>query len=72
MAELPVVTPREAIRALEKGGFERARQRGSHVILKREDRRVTVPFHRKDLAKGTLRQIIRDAGMTVDEFVSLL
>ena len=33
---------------------------------------MTVPFHRKDLAKGTLRQIIRDAGMTVDEFVSLL
>jgi len=68
MAELPVVTPREAIRALEHAGFERKRQKGSHLVLQRESVRVTVPVHKKDMARGTLRAIIRDAGLTVDEF----
>ncbi len=55
-------------------GYERDRQRGSHIVLRHRDpphRRLVVPDHRV-IAKGTLRALIRDAGLTTDEFVSLL
>lgn len=55
-------------------GYEFDRQRGSHMVLrnsKSPHRRMVVPDH-KELAKGTLRSIIREAGLTVDEFVALL
>jgi predicted RNA binding protein YcfA (HicA-like mRNA interferase family) len=73
MAKLPVLSARECIAALEKTGFEIVRQRGSHITLRREDpyARVTVPNH-KELKRGMLRSIIRQAGMTVDEFLDLL
>jgi predicted RNA binding protein YcfA (HicA-like mRNA interferase family) len=59
------MTGKEVIRLLEKQGFTRARQSGSHVILQHFDgRRVTVPVHRgRDLGRGLLRQIFRDAGI---------
>lgn len=75
MTALPVVSGREAIKALGRAGFTVVRQRGSHVRLEKrtEDRmiKLTVPLH-KSLKKGTLRRIIKDAGLTVQEFNRLL
>ncbi|MCA9227252.1 MAG: type II toxin-antitoxin system HicA family toxin [Planctomycetales bacterium] len=74
MSALPVVSGREVVMALEKIGYVFDRQRGSHMILRRQDpphRRLTVPDH-KEVAKGTLRAIIRQAGLTVEEFNDLL
>ena len=74
MSKLPSISAREAIRAFEQLGYERDRQRGSHVVLRHRDsphRRLVVPEHRT-LAKGTLRALLREAGLTVDEFVALL
>lgn len=74
MTKLPVVNGQECIRALQKAGFVIKRQTGSHVILKGGafKSRVTVPKHRKSLKPGTLHQIIKDAGLSVDEFIALL
>ena len=74
MPKLPVVTAKEIIKALEKIGFQAVRQKGSHVRMKHEDSRiVTVPVHKgKIIGKGLLRKILRDAELTVEEFVELL
>ena len=74
MSKLPVVSGRQTVTALGKIGYEEDRQRGSHIILRHRDpphRRVTVPDHR-EVAKGTLRSIIRNVGLTVEEFNDLL
>lgn len=74
MSELPDVSGREVVKALRKLGYEQDRQRGSHVILRQAAapfRRVVVPDH-KEVAKGTLRAIIKQIGLTVDEFKKLL
>jgi predicted RNA binding protein YcfA (HicA-like mRNA interferase family) len=73
MSKLPTCSGDECAKALEKVGFELARQTGSHMIYKRKDPpgRVSIPRH-KELAKGTLRDIIKEAGLTVDEFKELL
>jgi len=72
---LPSVTAREAIRALERAGFVVSRTSGSHCrLVHRADaaRKVTVPVHTGDLARGTLRSIIAQAGLTLAEFIALL
>ncbi len=72
--KLPVVSGIEVVKALTKFGFELDHQTGSHIILRRKEPphlRVTVPNH-KEIAKGTLRAIIRDSGLTLEEFVRLL
>ena len=71
---LPSVRPDQVIRALEKAGWVVKRQRGSHVSMRKTGVRfvVTVPRHRRDVARGTLRDILRDAGLSVDEFNKLL
>ncbi len=61
------VSGREAIRILERTGFKQVRQRGSHVVLRKGDRGCVVPLH-DELALGTLRGILRQAGITVEEF----
>ena len=73
MAPLPVVSGAEAVRALEKAGWRRDRQRGSHVVMLKPGAYVSlsVPQHR-EIAPGTLRSLIRLAGMTVEEFVALV
>lgn len=74
MSRLPVASGQEAVKAFVKIGYRVDRQTGSHIILRHEDpphRRLTVPDH-KSLAKGTLRALIRDAGLTVEAFVALL
>ncbi|HLB47776.1 MAG TPA: type II toxin-antitoxin system HicA family toxin [Anaerolineales bacterium] len=67
MPKLRRVSGREAIRALERLGFKQVRQRGSHVVLRKADRGCVVPLH-DELALGTLRGILRQAGVTVEEF----
>ena len=74
MSALPRVAGREVVKALRKLGYEQDRQRGSHRVLRQvtyPHRRVIVPDH-DEVAKGTLRAIIREAGLTVNEFKALL
>ena len=71
MPKLPPLKPRQVVRALEKAGFYQVRQRGSHLQLKKGNLLVTVPMHAGDLNPATLRSIVRQAQMTVDEFLAL-
>jgi predicted RNA binding protein YcfA (HicA-like mRNA interferase family) len=73
MSKLPVVSGAECVKAFEQIGFSIDRQRGSHIMLVREDprRTISVPDH-KELDRGTLRSIIRQVGLSVDEFINLL
>ena len=74
MTKLPVVSGRDAAKALRKLGYEVDRQTGSHIIVRQSSpphRRLSIPDH-KELAKGTLRALIRQAGITPDEFAALL
>jgi predicted RNA binding protein YcfA (HicA-like mRNA interferase family) len=71
---LPGISGREVVSALLKVGYEKDRQKGSHIILRQERypyRRIVVPDHR-EVAKGTLRKIIKQSGLTIDEFKQLL
>ena len=75
MNGLPVVRPRQLIRALERAGFFVHHIRGSHYYLRHPERPgvlVTVPYHGRDLKRGTLRAILRQAGLTPDELRDLL
>lgn len=74
MPKLPVLTGDAAITALEKIGFHVTRQKGSHVRMQHEDGRViTIPVHSgKNLGKGLLRKILRDAEISREEFIALL
>ncbi len=69
MPELPRISGKEAIRIFGKLGFIEVRQKGSHVVLRRGDRGCVIPKH-KELAPGTLRSAIRQAGITVEKFVA--
>ena len=73
--KLPVVSGHQVIRVLERIGYQIVRQKGSHIRLRDENDPehlpITVPDHRT-LKPGLLRQILRDASLTVDEFVDLL
>ncbi|MGZ5436234.1 MAG: type II toxin-antitoxin system HicA family toxin [Pyrinomonadaceae bacterium] len=72
---LPVIRPRRLIRTLERAGFHVHHVSGSHYILKHPTKptlRVTVPFHNRDLKKGTLQSIVKQAGFTNEEFLKLL
>lgn len=73
MKKLSVVSGRECVNALSKKGFYFKRQQGSHIILRRDNpfAQVVVPDH-KTLDRGTLRSIIRMAGLSVEEFINLL
>jgi predicted RNA binding protein YcfA (HicA-like mRNA interferase family) len=73
MSKLPVISGAECVKALEKIGFVINRQKGSHIILVCEEPRITVsvPDH-KELDRGTLRAIIRQISLSVDELIELL
>ncbi len=73
MTRLPSISGRACVKALERIGFYVRRHEGSHMVLRRDDpfAQLVVPDH-KELDRGTLRSIIRQAGIGVDEFVSLL
>ena len=73
MSKLPVISGAKCIKALEQIGFVVARQRGSHIILVREEPKTTVSVPNHDeLDRGTLRAIIRQVDLSVDEFIELL
>lgn len=72
--KLPVISGPQAVKALRRIGYEVDVQEGSHIVLRHSQpphRRLSVPNH-KELAKGTLRALIRASGLTVSEFVDLL
>lgn len=72
---LPRITAAELVRALRRAGWVRARQTGSHLVLRHPERlvKVTVPMHAgEDLAPKTLRSILDQAGLTADELRALL
>lgn len=72
---LPAIKPKRLIRPLERAGFSVHHVTGSHYILKHPAKpalRVTVPFHNRDLKPGTLQSIIKQAGITNEEFLKLL
>jgi predicted RNA binding protein YcfA (HicA-like mRNA interferase family) len=73
MSRLPSISGRACIKALELVGFVVRRQEGSHVILRRIEpfSQLVVPDH-KELDRGTLRAIIRQADLTVEKFLTLL
>jgi predicted RNA binding protein YcfA (HicA-like mRNA interferase family) len=73
MSSLPVVSGRECVKAREKAGFGLRRQTGSHMVLRRPEpyAQVVVPNH-PELDRGTLRAILRHAGLSVEEFLCLL
>lgn len=75
MSRLPVCRPKDVLRALARIGFYVDHSTGSHRVLKCGNKPgllVVVPWHGKDLKRGTLRAIIDNAGLTVDEFIALL
>jgi predicted RNA binding protein YcfA (HicA-like mRNA interferase family) len=73
MSKLPVISGYECVKALEKAGFYFKRQESSHIVLRRDDpfAQVVVPNH-KELDRGTLRAIIRQTGLSLEEFMKLL
>ncbi|PIU45874.1 MAG: hypothetical protein COS95_01540 [Ignavibacteriales bacterium CG07_land_8_20_14_0_80_59_12] len=73
MSSLPKISGRECVKALSRAGFSLRRQHGSHMILRRDEpfTQLVVPDH-KELDRGTLRAIIRQASLTVDQFINLL
>lgn len=74
MSSLPQVSGREVVAALAKIGFEKDRQKGSHIVLRQvgaPHRRLLISDH-DDVTKGTLRAIIKQADFTVDELIGLL
>lgn len=73
MASLPALSGKEVVRVFESFGWRVARQRGSHIIMIKEGDIITlsIPNH-KEVAKGTLRSLIRSANLTVDDFVAAI
>ncbi|WP_028986980.1 type II toxin-antitoxin system HicA family toxin [Thermicanus aegyptius] len=71
MPPLPSISSREVLRAFQNAGFKIKRQKGSHIHLVKKERHVTIPLH-DPIKRGTLRNAIRQAGMTVEEFLSYL
>ena len=76
MPKLPIVSGKEIIKALSKIGFKYVRTKGSHVILNKQDEEkgkitVPIPLH-KELAKGTLRSIMRQTGLDLEELLELI
>ena len=69
MAELPRISGNNAIKVFESLGFKVVRQKGSHVVLRKDDRGCVIPVH-KELAIGTLRNAIKQASITADEFIN--
>ena len=73
MSKLPSISGKECVKALEKIGFYQKRRQSSHLIMRRDEpfAQVVVPDH-DEIAKGTLRAIIRDIDLTMEEFITLL
>lgn len=74
MPKIPIIKPTKAVKALKRGGFIEARQTGSHLFLwnAKTKKIVSVPIHARTLKKGLLHGIIKEAGLTLEEFLKLL
>ena len=75
MSRLGSYTGQEVVKAFQKAGWRITRRRSSHVILEKEGQEATlsVPVHKgKNVKRGTLRDLIRDAGMSVDQFLETI
>ena len=73
MAFLPIIKPEKLVRIVERQGFVRIRQSGSHAIFRHPDGRFTsIPIHRKTTGKGLLRKILRDIKISPQEFKELV
>ncbi len=70
MAQLPALSGKEVVKAFENLGWQVSRQSGSHIVLTKDGEMasLSVPNH-KEVAKGTLRSLIRAANLTIDKFV---
>lgn len=69
MSRLVPVRPEVMVRILEQMDFRLVRQRGSHAFFRHPDGRATiVPMHRRDLPQGTIREILRDTGLSLEEY----
>jgi len=71
MPSLPIISGAEAIRTLQRLGFVVIRQRGSHIILRKGSQGCVVPNHR-EIKAGTLAGLLKQAGISIDEFISTL
>lgn len=73
MSKLPMLTARELIKLLERLGFRKVRQKGSHIFFQHRDGRTTVvPYHpSKQIGKGLLRSILHDIQISPEEFLKL-
>jgi len=71
MPKLPVVSGKECCKALGKLGFEEVRQRGSHVVMRRGESGCVVPMHR-EIKTGTLAGLLKQAGVSAQDFISSL
>jgi predicted RNA binding protein YcfA (HicA-like mRNA interferase family) len=72
MSSLPSLKAKQVVRALQRAGFYIHHQTGSHARMIHAEnpaRRVTIPIHGKDIPRGTLANIIRQSGLTIDEFL---
>jgi predicted RNA binding protein YcfA (HicA-like mRNA interferase family) len=71
MPKLPALKAAEIVRMLERAGFVRVRQTGSHLRLRRGNLAVTVPLHSGDVPEMVVRSILRQAQLTANEFLAL-
>lgn len=75
---LPILSGKDVVKALKKAGFEIVRQKGTHLRMKKkrssptDPARIVIVIMHKELARGTLRRILRKAGLTREEFLRLL
>lgn len=73
LSKLPILRTDEILRVLLKLGFQPKRKKGSHLILIKDNKRITLPIHKgRDIPKGTLLNIIKQAGLTKKEFLEKL
>ncbi|MDD4562541.1 MAG: type II toxin-antitoxin system HicA family toxin [Syntrophomonadaceae bacterium] len=73
MPPLPIISGKQAVKAFEKDGWQFNRRRGSHMILTKPGMQSTlsIPDH-KEIGRGLLKTLIKDSGLSVEEFVNLL
>ncbi len=73
MTRMPSLKSKEVISILEKAGFHTDHITGSHYIMRQvqSQRRITVPYHAKDIKRGVLRSITKQSGLSQEEFISL-
>ena len=72
MPKLPIIKPRKILKILYRIGFIEVRSKGSHLQLKKGNLLVTVPMHKKDLKPETLKSILRQARISIEEFEKYL